>query len=92
MSARHHRLSGPRWEATRRALFTSAGWKCQLCGRPGRLEAHHRKPLYRGGAEYDQNNLMALCRTCHIAQTRAQRQRPVVGQTDWRAAAAAAFK
>ena len=92
MSSHHRSLSGPRWAAVRRALFTRAGWKCQLCGRPGRLEAHHRKPLHKGGAEYEKNNLMALCRTCHIAQTRAQRRPSVAGQKDWRAAAAAAFK
>ena len=91
MSAHHAALSGPRWEAARRALFDDAGWKCQLCGKAGRLEAHHRRPLHKGGAEYDPANLMALCRSCHIAQTRAQRRPPVAGQADWRAAAARAF-
>ena len=91
MSRFHATLSGPRWEATRLAVFEAAGYRCQLCGKSGLLECHHRKPLHKGGAEYDMKNLMATCRSCHIALTRAQRRPPVAGQADWRAAAARAF-
>ena len=91
MSAHHARMSSRRWEATRRALFERAGWKCQLCGRAGALEAHHRKRLDKGGSQFELSNLLALCRSCHFAQDRAQRRPPVAGQADWRALAAKAF-
>lgn len=43
-----------------------AQWRCSECGRAGRLEVHHVKPLAEGGAAYDLANLRVLCRPCHF--------------------------
>lgn len=38
---------------------------CAACGTNRDLEAHHKLPLFWGGAELDEGNLIPLCRTCH---------------------------
>ena len=69
-----HGLSGRRWRRLRRAALDRDGWRCQSCGRAGRLEADHVVPLERGGEPWDPENLQTLCRTCHIAKTSAERR------------------
>ena len=66
MSRHHQTLSGPRWEATRRAVLDRDGHRCLLCGRPGLLEVHHRIELQAGGSPYDPDNCVTWCRSCHI--------------------------
>ena len=67
--SRHHRFSGmakgPAWDRQRRQAFDRDGRRCQTCGRPGRLEAHHVVALDHGGTN-DMFNLKTLCRACHI--------------------------
>ena len=70
MSNHHARLSSCRWEHVRRQAFKRDGYRCQQCGKPGRLEAHHIIDLDQGGAEYDLSNIRAYCRDCHIAHHR----------------------
>ena len=64
--------TGRRWADTRRAAFERDGWRCRVCDRPGRLEAHHVRPLYKGGSPYDLANVETLCRECHIDRHRRQ--------------------
>lgn len=45
---------------------------CERCGRDYSMEVNHIVPLERGGAEYDQDNLEALCVACHRKVTAAQ--------------------
>ena len=47
-------------------------WRCQKCGKAGRLECDHRVPMDAGGAVYDLTNLQTLCRGCHISKTRLE--------------------
>ena len=49
----------------RRQCLERDGWRCRDCGKAGKLEAHHVKPLEAGGAD-ELDNLRALCRDCHI--------------------------
>ena len=69
--SRHHRdrggAKGPAWERQRRAVFDRDRWRCQKCGRPGKLEAHHVVEIAHGGSN-DLGNLRTLCRSCHIAE------------------------
>ena len=58
--------------AGRRQALEAAGWRCERCGRPGRLEVHHKQPLHLGGAPYALDNLVVLCRACHIETHRRQ--------------------
>ncbi|MYE00869.1 MAG: HNH endonuclease [Alphaproteobacteria bacterium] len=61
-------LRGRRWREVREVALHRAGWRCARCGKARRLEVHHRVPLFRGGAAYDQANLEVLCRACHFGE------------------------
>lgn len=58
--------SSAAWRAKRAAMRARAGFRCERCARPGRLEVHHRKPVSAGGAVLDERNLEVLCRKCHF--------------------------
>lgn len=75
MSRRHHRLDPRRWAATRRAVFARDGWRCQCCGRAGRLECDHVVPLWKDPRQdpYDPAGCQTLARACHIRKNRAER-------------------
>ena len=68
MSRHHVHLYARRWQAVRRAVFERDGYRCVECGRSGRLECDHVRPLQRepGQDPYDPNGLQTLCRACHI--------------------------
>ena len=72
MSVHHLRLNNRRWERVRRAVFKRDGYRCQSCGRAGRLECDHVVPLHHGGERYALANLQSLCRGCHVAKTRSE--------------------
>lgn len=55
-----------RWKALRLRALERDRWRCRLCGRAGRLEVHHVRPTFRGGAMWDLGNLRSLCRDCHF--------------------------
>lgn len=61
-----HRYNGA-WPAIRRS-YIKAHPLCEVCRREGRYtearEVHHIIPLADGGT-HDNNNLMALCKSCH---------------------------
>ena len=59
-------VRGPLWRALRQTMIRCSGHKCNRCGRGGRLELHHIKPLEKGGRKYDPDNLEVLCRQCHF--------------------------
>lgn len=63
---RQRLYNSKRWRALRLRILNRDGRRCQRCGRPGRLEVHHRRPLWRGGAPYEPDNLESLCRACHF--------------------------
>ena len=64
------------------------GWRCQGCGRSGRLECHHRVSLWRdpGQDPYDLAGIQVLCRRCHIrvtAEERLERNPPSPAEARW---------
>ena len=68
MSRHHKKLSNSRWQAVRKRILHSAGFRCQKCGRPGRMEVHHLHELNRGDADpYDPTALVCWCVACHLA-------------------------
>ena len=84
MSRLHRQTHNRTWARIRREVLDRDGWRCQACGKPGRLEVDHILPLHLGGTN-DLGNLQALCRGCHISKSSAER-RPVSGeQQAWRA-------
>ena len=78
-------LHAPRWAAIRRQVLARDGRRCRQCGRAGRLECDHIRPLRRGGDPYDPENLQAICRACHIAKTAGENRRPLTpAEAAWR--------
>ena len=76
--SRLHTLIGRRvWAGLRARVFRRDGYRCRACGRPGRLECDHIRPLRQGGALLDPANLQSLCRRCHISKTRGENSRPI---------------
>jgi 5-methylcytosine-specific restriction endonuclease McrA len=57
----------------RRSLRLAAGDRCQRCGATDGLEVDHIVPIALGGTNAEGNGLV-LCRECHLAKTRAERQ------------------
>ena len=82
--SRHHaKLDRKRWTLVRIQTFERDGWRCCTCGKAGRLECDHIVPLHRGGNPYDPANLQTLCVGCHVAKSRAERERPDPGREAW---------
>ena len=63
--SRHHHRHKRGWARIRARAIRTAGRRCARCGRPGRLEVHHPRPLSEGGT-HDQA-LEVVCRVCHFA-------------------------
>ena len=68
------------WARVSRMARDRDGWRCRACGRAGRLEAHHVRPVHQGGDLLDLANTRALCRSCHIA---IHRRQPYEGRPQW---------
>ena len=62
------RLDPKRWARARQAAFARDMHRCTRCGSAGALEAHHKTPLEKGGDQYELDNLLTLCRDCHIRE------------------------
>ena len=83
--SRHYAaLNRRRWQWVRLKVFERDKWRCRRCGRAGKLEADHVTPLHRGGDPYDQDNLQALCRPCHVAKTAGENAKPDPERDRWR--------
>ena len=83
--SRHHRaLPSRRWERFARTVKDRDGWRCQHCGRRGRLEVDHVVPLEAGGDPWDPANCQALCGPCHSAKTAAENRKRGPGPS-WQA-------
>ena len=62
------------WRKVRLQMLDRDSWRCQKCGKTGRLEVDHIKPLEDGGEMYDARNLRSLCRFCHFDKSRSERR------------------
>ena len=82
--SRHYaKLDAKRWALLRLRIFARDSWRCRSCGRAGRLECDHIKPLQRGGDPYAPENLQSLCRECHIQKTASENNPPIPGRDAW---------
>ena len=62
---------GARYDSFRRAVKDRDGWRCRDCGRPGRLEVHHVRPIReRPDLATDPDNCLTLCAGCHLKRHR----------------------
>ena len=64
-----------RWKSVRLSILDRDNWQCVCCGKSGRMEVDHIKPLEDGGEKYNPSNLQTLARGCHIEKTRGERIR-----------------
>ena len=69
MSRNHRGLNKKLWAHCRFLAFTRANFRCEKCGRAGKLEGHHKVALDDGGSPYDPDNVETLCREHHILQS-----------------------
>jgi 5-methylcytosine-specific restriction endonuclease McrA len=60
--------STARRQQARAAARRRDGNRCRRCGSTDKLEVHHIVGLQDGGSEYDLNNLITLCSSCHHAE------------------------
>ena len=64
--SRHHRTHRAGWDRLRKRALAAAGRRCSRCGRAGRLEVHHVRPLSLGGD--NRSPVAVVCRNCHFSQ------------------------
>ena len=69
-----------RWRALRAKLFNERGAQCESCGSIGELQIHHRVPVSQGGDIWNEDNLILLCRSCHLEAHREIEKRKM---PDW---------
>ena len=70
------KMAAGTWSRLRRAVLERDRYRCTKCGKAGRLEVHHLRPVHQGGTD-TRDNLVTRCRTCHLAEHRrvsAERQ------------------
>lgn len=56
-------LRSAEWAQKRAAAIARAGYRCQVCNRPGRLEVHHRDYSVLG--RESEADLLVMCQECH---------------------------
>ena len=71
------KIQRKKWRAFRLTILDERGWRCARCGKAGRLDLHHKKPLHEGGAVFEKENVEILCRSCHINEHRVYPPEPV---------------
>ena len=66
------------WRKLRRAILDRDGWRCQQCGKAGRLEVHH---VDHDPTNDDPANLVTWCRSpCHMDHHRRER---TAAEAEW---------
>jgi 5-methylcytosine-specific restriction enzyme A len=70
--SRHERGYGSQWVKARARVLARDTYLCQPCMKAGRTttatEVDHVKPKAKGGTD-DDDNLVAICRSCHRDKT-----------------------
>lgn len=58
--------SSKKWKLLRQVALNRAEGCCEECYSIGEIQVHHKKPVAQGGAIFDIDNLIVLCRSCHL--------------------------
>ena len=86
MSNHHRRIPSRQWRKLRAQVLLRDGFRCQVCGRAGKMEVDHIVPMEKGGHPTDPDGLQAICVPCHIDKTRGERgAAEIPGHAEWRA-------
>ena len=83
MSWRRERPNEAQWRRFRLTVLDRDNWQCVKCGRKGRLEVDHINGHAAG--VFDPANCQTLCRTCHLAKSRAESIVHTPERDAWRA-------
>ena len=86
MSRLHHQINRRAWAVVRHSALVRDGWRCRTCGRPGRLEVDHIKPLHQYSEDddpLDLDGLQTLCRRHHLEKTAGENRRPGPERLAW---------
>ena len=58
-------LNTPYWKIVAAYVKYKAKFKCQICGKSGVLNVHHRNYEHHGTEVYHTEDLICLCDECH---------------------------
>ena len=73
------------WGVFRRKVLERDGYRCRECGKAGKLEVHHVKPVYtHPDLELNPSNCISLCVDCHKEVTRREFTAEIPGRAAWR--------
>ena len=74
--------SSPRWKALRQRALKRADGICEECYSLGEVQVHHKVPVSLGRESdiWDLDNLIVLCRSCHLE---AHRRIETAKLPDW---------
>lgn len=62
-----HNMGPAVWDRLRRHAYKAAGFRCEVCGDPGKLEAHEAWRLINETSVQKLERILALCPLCHKA-------------------------
>ena len=81
----HPATANPRrWRVIRQIVLKRDGFRCQSCGKAGRLEVDHIIPVVQGGSWWDTEGLQALCRACHFSKSKNDISGPDPERDKWK--------
>lgn len=60
-----HLFGGATWDRMRKHAYAAAGYRCEICGANGRLEAHEAWQLENETCKQRLVGILALCPNCH---------------------------
>jgi 5-methylcytosine-specific restriction endonuclease McrA len=52
------------WDVIRKRVYQRDGWRCVMCGKKGKLHAHHIVPVAIS-KDNSMSNLVSVCEVCH---------------------------
>ena len=83
--SRHHRNIENRreYETIRPLALERDSYRCRECGKAGRFEVHHIRPLEKGGGN-ELGNLLTLCVDCHIRKHKPSLPKTKYATSKWR--------
>ena len=58
------KLYSENWDGIRHKVYQRDGYRCVLCGRKGKLHAHHIIPV-KVSKDNSLSNLVSVCESCH---------------------------
>ena len=66
-------IKSRRWVGIRKEALRRDGYRCVQCGKHGRLEVDHIKPVRtHPELSFALDNLQCLCKSCHMHKTRIE--------------------